>query len=118
MLMPHRRSRDENRPANGPVASEKTYIDCGFVEKDEVKRLGARYDRQAKRWYIPAGDELGPFGRWLPVPSGHVIEVVVPWGVVPGEQLEVRVPQEAGGGKLLAIVPAGAREGDVFEVST
>lgn len=37
-----------------------------FAEKDETKRLGARWDAERKRWYVPDGVDAGAFGRWLP----------------------------------------------------
>ena len=37
-----------------------------FAEKDEAKRLGARWDGERKLWYVPDGVDAGAFGRWLP----------------------------------------------------
>jgi hypothetical protein len=37
-----------------------------FEQKDEAKRLGARWDAAAKVWYVPAGKDVAPFRRWLP----------------------------------------------------
>lgn len=37
-----------------------------FAEKDEAKRLGARWDSQQKTWYVPEGIEPTSFKRWLP----------------------------------------------------
>nr|WP_232102429.1 DUF5710 domain-containing protein [Stutzerimonas stutzeri] len=31
-----------------------------FAEKDEAKALGARWDPQAKVWYVPEGNETAP----------------------------------------------------------
>ena len=42
-----------------------TYLDVPFKEKDDAKALGARWDVQARKWYIPEGSELTPFHRWL-----------------------------------------------------
>jgi hypothetical protein len=39
-----------------------------FPEKDEAKRLGARWDAQLKRWYIPEGTDHTAFNKWLPKP--------------------------------------------------
>jgi|SRR5690554_6554831 len=44
----------------------KTYLDVPFSEKDDAKALGACWDAQAKKWYIPEGFALVPFGKWLP----------------------------------------------------
>ena len=43
-----------------------TYLDVPYKEKDDAKVLGARWDVQARKWYIPAGTDLAPFHRWLP----------------------------------------------------
>lgn len=37
-----------------------------FLEKDEVKRLGARWNSASKRWYVPVGIDAAPFAKWLP----------------------------------------------------
>jgi len=37
-----------------------------FEQKDEAKRLGARWDATRKVWYVPAGKDVSPFRRWLP----------------------------------------------------
>lgn len=41
-------------------------LNVPFIEKEEAKRLGARWNNVSKRWYIPAGLEKAPFARWLP----------------------------------------------------
>ncbi|QJQ02338.1 conjugal transfer protein TraC [Herbaspirillum rubrisubalbicans Os34] len=37
-----------------------------FSEKDEAKKLGARWDGQGKVWYVPDGVDASAFERWLP----------------------------------------------------
>lgn len=37
-----------------------------FAEKDEAKRLGARWDVNRKVWYLPDGADVTVFSRWLP----------------------------------------------------
>jgi hypothetical protein len=37
-----------------------------FSEKDEAKRLGARWDIDKKVWYIPDGTDAMLFQKWLP----------------------------------------------------
>lgn len=37
-----------------------------FGEKEEAKRLGARWDPREKRWYVPEGVDAAPLQRWLP----------------------------------------------------
>lgn len=36
-----------------------------FEEKDEAKRLGARWDADARRWYVPDGMSADAFARWF-----------------------------------------------------
>lgn len=39
-----------------------------FAEKDQAKKLGARWDPARKLWYIEGKTDLAPFARWSPVP--------------------------------------------------
>ena len=43
-----------------------TLLDVPFAEKDNAKALGARWNPQLKKWYVPQGNALEPFARWLP----------------------------------------------------
>jgi hypothetical protein len=43
----------------------ETFLHVEYREKDEVKRLGARWN--GTQWYVPAGCDLTPFARWLPI---------------------------------------------------
>lgn len=47
-----------------------TVLQVAFREKDEVKRLGARWN--GTHWYVPTGRDLTPFARWLPVQESSV----------------------------------------------
>ena len=40
-------------------------LNVPFGEKDEAKRLGARWDGDRKVWYVPAEVNPSAFGRWL-----------------------------------------------------
>lgn len=44
------------------------YLTVPFKEKDAAKALGARWDSDARRWYVPDGQDLAPFASWLPNP--------------------------------------------------
>ena len=48
------------------AAAENTFLNCPFAEKNEAKKLGAKWDGEKKRWFVPAGTPLEPFRRWLP----------------------------------------------------
>ena len=44
---------------------EKTYLTVTFAEKDEAKALGAKWDTEAKKWYVPADQDSSKFAKWL-----------------------------------------------------
>jgi hypothetical protein len=41
------------------------YLVVRYEEKDEVKRLGARWNPEKRKWYCRLGD-IHRFGKWLP----------------------------------------------------
>ncbi len=43
----------------------KTYLEVPFSEKDEAKNLGARWDAQERKWYVPEHLHADAFSRWL-----------------------------------------------------
>lgn len=43
----------------------RTNLAVPFSEKDEAKRLGARWDAAKKLWYVDKVPDLTPFARWL-----------------------------------------------------
>ena len=42
----------------------RLYLEVAFEENNEVKALGARFDRDSKQWYIPDGVDPKPFDAW------------------------------------------------------
>lgn len=36
-----------------------------FNEKDQAKALGARWNAEAKQWYVPQGVDSAPFTKWF-----------------------------------------------------
>jgi hypothetical protein len=52
------------------MSRDGVYLNVHFAEKDDAKRLGARWDPEARKWYVPAGRDVAAFSRWLPV-EGH-----------------------------------------------
>ena len=63
-------------PASDPAqrvatdtAVSKTYLDVPFAEKGAARHAGALWDRQEKRWFVPAGAKLSAVERWLPSPD-------------------------------------------------
>ena len=51
--------------ATTKLASAATLLNVPFDDKDRAKALGAHWDAGKKRWYVPAGIDLGPFKAWL-----------------------------------------------------
>lgn len=46
-------------------------IDVPFASKDQVKRLGARWDSVRRTWYIDSSYRLNLFARWIPNSSEY-----------------------------------------------
>ena len=44
----------------------RTNLQVPFAEKDDAKRLGAKWDAARKVWYIENKADMSPFARWLP----------------------------------------------------
>jgi len=68
--MNQKQTEKQHDPTEQAVAqtaqAERQYIYVPYREKDEAKRLGARWDRGAKSWYVPQGTNLAAFSKWLP----------------------------------------------------
>lgn len=62
-----------------------TYLIVPFKEKDSAKSLGARWDSDARRWYVPDGQDLAPFAAWLQESTG----------ALPGRDLAAPSPSTA-----------------------
>ena len=56
---------EEDHPSM-TATDDRTYLAVPYDEKDDAKALGAKWDRQAKAWYVPAGVALDAFQPWLP----------------------------------------------------
>lgn len=44
---------------------ERTYIEVPYKDKDIAKLLGAMYDGDKKKWYIPQGANVNLFEKWM-----------------------------------------------------
>jgi putative DNA primase/helicase len=56
----------EQIPLAAALASERVALAVPYEEKDAAKAAGARWDRQARSWFAPAGTDLAPLERWMP----------------------------------------------------
>lgn len=52
-------------PSSNPQRPRATMLKVPYAEKDEAKKLGARWDAARKKWYVPQGVDVEPFSRWL-----------------------------------------------------
>lgn len=50
------------------TAMSRIDLQVPFIERDEAKRLGARWDIERKTWYVPQDLNPAPFEKWLPLP--------------------------------------------------
>lgn len=41
-------------------------LDVPFAEKEAAKRLGARWDPDLRKWFVPRGLDARKFDRWVP----------------------------------------------------
>lgn len=41
-------------------------LKVSFAEKDEAKKLGARWDAAQKIWYVEGKADMAPFAKWSP----------------------------------------------------
>ncbi|MDL2315602.1 ssDNA-binding domain-containing protein [Desulfovibrio sp. OttesenSCG-928-A18] len=47
-------------------AKEKTFLAVPYKEKEQAKKLGAKWDKENKLWYAPEGTDLNQLSAWLP----------------------------------------------------
>ena len=49
------------------MSNNTFYLNCPYSEKDLVKSLGARWDADARKWYVPSELDTKQFKRWWPI---------------------------------------------------
>ena len=49
-----------------------TYLSVPFSARAEAKAKGARWDAEARKWFVPIGRDLEPFSSWLPVDAAKL----------------------------------------------
>ncbi len=47
------------------MTTANTSLKVSFNEKDQAKALGARWNAEAKQWYVPQGVDTAPFAKWF-----------------------------------------------------
>ena len=53
------------------IAATNMNLKVPFNEKDKAKSLGARWNAEAKLWYVPQGVEAAPFEKWVTSATNH-----------------------------------------------
>ena len=46
--------------------TKRFYIECPYAEKDKAKELGAKWDIDERKWYIPQDIDRNLFKKWWP----------------------------------------------------
>ena len=54
------------------------FLEVPYHEKDEAKRLGAKWDPAARKWYVPEGRNPEAFSTWLPDTDDDELRVSTP----------------------------------------
>lgn len=52
--------------ATNDIRSTPVLLNVPIEEKDDAKALGARWNGEQKKWYVPAGVDVGLFAKWMP----------------------------------------------------
>lgn len=63
-----------------------------FAEKDQAKKLGARWDAARKLWYIAADADPAAFAKWSPTPHDGP--------EAPAPQAKAGAPMQLASGKI------------------
>lgn len=75
----------------GQVTTERNYIDVPYLEKDEAKNLGAKWDKEVGAWYVPEDVPIENFEKWTTPSTGYVKEATTETGVNEMTQVEEQV---------------------------
>jgi len=53
----------------------RTNLKVPYEEKDDAKKLGARWDAARKTWYVENVENIAQFMRWMPNEVGSILTV-------------------------------------------
>lgn len=45
--------------------NERVILEVPYTEKDKVKNLGAWWDPEIKKWFVPNGKDSSQFKKWI-----------------------------------------------------
>ena len=97
------------------LTSEEEYDDASEAEAEGGGTAEAEGEEEGEEEQESEAEESSE-GEYEGDDATYAIEVICPAGCRAGDEIEVRVPPSAGGGRVMARVPEGATAGDVFEV--
>lgn len=63
--------RARTREARMADSSNVTILRARYVERDQVRSAGGRWDADAKHWYAPEGADLAALAKWIPQPKAQ-----------------------------------------------
>ncbi len=55
----------EKKKSKSQTTGNEIILEVPFAEKDEAKSLGAKWNPELKKWYIPDGIEKEKFNKWI-----------------------------------------------------
>ncbi len=70
------------------------YIDVPYAEKDEAKALGARWNPDEKKWYIPFKRDYPKFAKWILAGESHTYVICNHFYVIVGKRICYRCGQD------------------------
>ena len=53
-------------------------LEVPYKDKDEAKGLGAWWDSELKKWFVPSGRDIAPFSKWIKKESEHCEAIALP----------------------------------------
>ena len=59
-----------------PKPTTITWLQVPYLQKDDAKGKGAKWDDTEKKWFVPAGVDLDPFRKWC---IGNRVHLDVPF---------------------------------------
>ncbi|MCT4533772.1 zincin-like metallopeptidase domain-containing protein [Halodesulfovibrio sp.] len=67
----HKRSAAEQKEA-------KIYLDVPYEQKHLAKKYGAKWDKEAKKWFAPEDADMNELNKWLPKEQAQDADLSVP----------------------------------------
>ena len=55
----------ESSKNNSEKSAVGRLLEVPFAEKDQAKALGAKWNPEAKKWFVPEGIDQGKFSKWI-----------------------------------------------------